>query len=212
MQEKQNFLNGLLTENPVFGLYLGICSALAISQSLNNALGMSISVIFVLIFSNVIISLLRKQIPGEIRIPVFIVVIATLVTIVEMLLNAFAVQLAAGLGSFIALIVVNCIILGRAEAFASRNPVGASLMDGLGMGIGYTCSIVTIAVIREILATGSLKFVNLFSSELLFELKLLPKAYVIDLFGQPLGAFITFSCLAALVAYLNAKKTKGGKS
>ncbi len=201
-----NFKNGFIRENPVFVLYLGLCSVLAVSTSLNNAIGMSASVIFVLILSNVIISILKDIIPTEIRIPVYIVIIATLVSIVQMLINAFAPSLSTSLGSFIALIVVNCIILGRAEAFANKNRVLDSFMDGLGMGLGYTISLVAISVIREVFATGFLAFNNPFTNELIFNIKIIPEDFVITLFGDPFGAFITFGFLAAFVSYLNNKK------
>ena len=140
--KKQNVLTaGILRENPVFVLALGLCSALAISNSLDNALGMGIAMTFVLILSNVIISLLRKVTPNEVRIPVFIIVIATIVKSVEMLMAAYATELSSSLGVFIPLITVNCIVLGRAEAFAKDNTVTNSFMDAIGMGIGYTIEI-----------------------------------------------------------------------
>ena len=144
----KNFKNGFIKENPVFGLYLGMCSTLAISSSLDSAVGMSMCVIVVLICSNVIISAMRKIIPDEIRIPVYIVIIASLVTIVQMVVQAYMPELYSALGAFLSLIVVNCIILGRAEAFANKNGVVASAVDGLGMGLGYTFAIVMLAVVR----------------------------------------------------------------
>lgn len=202
-----NFKNGFIRENPVFGLYLGLCSALAISSTLDNALGMGFSVIAVLICSNVIISAIRNIVPGEIRIPVYIVVIATLVTIVEMLLKAYAVDLYASLGVFIGLIVVNCIILGRAEAFASKNGVIDSALDGLGMGLGYTFAVVLIAVTRELLATASLTLSNPFTSTIVFKLELSAlEPYAISMFGSSTGAFFTFAIFSALFAYINASR------
>ena len=140
MNRKENFTAGFIRENPVFSLYLGLCSTLAITTTLNNAIGMGVAVIVVLIMSNVIISLIRNITPSEIRIPVYIVIIATLVKIIQMLIKAYAPSLDSALGVFIPLIVVNCIILGRAEAFASKNGVFDSALDGLGMGLGYTVS------------------------------------------------------------------------
>ncbi|MGB4985796.1 MAG: electron transport complex subunit E [Erysipelotrichaceae bacterium] len=207
-ERMRNFTSGFVKENPVFALYLGICSVLAVSQNINNAIGMGVSVILVLICSNAIISLLRNIIPSEIRIPVYIVIIATLVTIVEMLINAFAPSLASSLGSFIALIVVNCIILGRAEAFASKHGVLDSMLDGLGMGLGYTFSILCIAIIREMLATGGLAFNNPFTEELIFSFKLIPSDFTIGMFNQPVGAFLTFGLLSALVAFIKNKQNK----
>ena len=129
MNRWKNFTSGFVRENPVFGLYLGICSVLAVSTTINNAIGMGVCVIITLLFSNVIISLMRNIIPNDIRIPVYIVIIASLVTVVEMLVNAFSPELAESLGTFISLIVVNCIILGRAEAFASKNGIVDSILD-----------------------------------------------------------------------------------
>ena len=176
MDRKKNFTAGFLRENPVFSLYLGLCS-------------------------NVIISLIRNITPNEIRIPVYIVVIAALVKVIQMLIQAYAPALDESLGTFIPLIVVNCIILGRAEAFASKNGVLDSALDGLGMGLGYTCSIVIMSLIREVLATGMISFTNPFdAAQVIFELRLIPEDYVISLFSQPFGAFCTFACLAAALA------------
>ena len=150
------FKKGILEKNPIFFLVLGLCPALAVSNSLNNALGMGLAATFVLVFSNSIISLIRKFIPDKIRIPCFIVVIATFVTIVELIMKAYFPALNKSLGIFIPLIVVNCIILGRAEAFASRNGLFVSIADGLGMGIGFTVALMTIAGIREFLGNGTL--------------------------------------------------------
>lgn len=210
MNRKENFTAGFIRENPVFGLYLGICSTLAITTSLNNAVGMGVAVIAVTVMSNVIISCIRKITPDEIRIPVYIVVIASLVKVIQMLIKAYAPALDAALGVFIPLIVVNCIILGRAEAFASKNGVLDSALDGLGMGLGYTFSLIVMSAIRQILATGVLNFYNPFdATQLIFEIKMIPADYVISIFSQPVGAFITFAFLAAgLAAYKNAKAKK----
>lgn len=210
MNRKENFTAGFIRENPVFGLYLGLCSTLAITTTLNNAIGMGVAVILVLVMSNVIISCLRKVTPSEIRIPVYIVVIATLVKIIQMLIKAYAPALDSALGVFIPLIVVNCIILGRAEAFASKNGVFDSALDGLGMGLGYTCSIIVMSALRQILATGILSFENPFNMEqTIFSLRLIPEDYVISMFSQPFGAFITFALLAgALAAYKNHQNAK----
>jgi len=208
MSQFKTFTAGFVRENPVFALYLGICSTLAITQNLNNALGMGVSVIFVLVCSNVMIAAIRKIIPDEIRIPVFIVIIATFVTIVEMLINAFAPSLANSLGTFIALIVVNCIILGRAEAFAYTNTVFASLLDGIGMGLGYTASLVLMSGIREFIATGGWTITNPFTEEVVAQLMIIPQEFTIAMFNQPVGAFLTFGLLGALFAYLNTPKAK----
>lgn len=151
----KNFLMKIIKENPVFVLVLGTCPTLATSTSVSNAIGMGLSATAVLIMSNVVISLLKKVIPDKIRIASYIVIIASFVTIVEMILKAYAVDIYNSLGLFIPLIVVNCIILGRAEAFASKNSVGASLLDGLAMGIGFTLALFILATIREILGNGT---------------------------------------------------------
>ena len=215
MNRKQNFINGFIKENPVFGLYLGLCSALAISTTIDNAIGMGLCVTLVLIFSNVIISAMRKITPSEIRIPVYIVVIATLVTCAEMLIHAFMPSLFTSLGVFISLIVVNCIILGRAEAFASKNGVVDAALDGLGMGLGYTFSLLLISVVRELLATASLTLSNPFTSDIIFQINLTSmEAYKISLFSSPAGAFLTFAAFSAVFAMIKNKsdaKEKGTK-
>ena len=147
---------GILKENPVFVLVLGLCPVLGVSSQVSNALGMSVAVLFVLTFSNIIISLLRKVIPASIHIPAYIVVIASLVTITEMVMHAFAPSIYSALGVFLPLIVVNCIILGRAEAFASKNTVFDSILDAIGMSIGFALAITLIAVIRELLGAGTI--------------------------------------------------------
>ena len=201
MNTFQNFKNGLLKDNPVFSLYLGICSTLAITTSVNNGLGMGVAVICVLIMSNVIISLVRNITPEEIRIPVYIVIIATLVKIIQMLIEAYAPALNTSLGVFIPLIVVNCIILGRAEAFASKHGVLDSALDGLGMGLGYTLAVTSMSLIREVLSTGMINLVNPFDeTQVLFNIRILPDDYVISMFSSPVGAFVTFAILAALVS------------
>lgn len=201
MNRFQSFKNGLLKDNPVFSLYLGICSTLAITTSVNNGLGMGVAVICVLIMSNVIISLVRNITPEEIRIPVYIVIIATLVKIIQMLIEAYAPALNTSLGVFIPLIVVNCIILGRAEAFASKHGVLDSALDGLGMGLGYTLAVTSMSLIREVLSTGMINLVNPFDeTQVLFNIRILPDDYVISMFSSPVGAFVTFAILAALVS------------
>ncbi len=211
MNRIQNFKNGLIKDNPVFSLFLGICSTLAITTSVNNAIGMGVSVIIVLTVSNVLISMIRKITPDEIRIPVYIVIIATLVTIIQMLIQAFAPALNESLGVFIPLIVVNCIILGRAESFASKNNIFDSALDGIGMGLGYTLAVLAMSLIREILSTGGILITNPFNTaQVLLDLTLFPEDFTISLFGSPVGAFITFACLASLVGaykvHLEAKE------
>ena len=209
MNRKENFTAGFLRENPVFSLYLGLCSRLAITTTLNNAIGMGVAVIAVLVMSNVIISLMRNITPSEIRIPVYIVIIASLVKVIQMLIKAYAPSLDTALGVFIPLIVVNCIILGRAEAFASKNKVLDSALDGLGMGLGYTVSIVIMSGIRQLLATGALSFDNPFNAaQNIFTLKIIPDDFTISMFSQPVGAFCTFACLAAGLAAYKSYQTK----
>jgi Na+-translocating ferredoxin:NAD+ oxidoreductase subunit E len=210
MKQLLDYGMNLLKENPVFGLYLGICSTLAISNNLNNAFGMGISVIIILTLSNMIISMIRKITPEEIRIPVYIVVIATLVKTIELLIKAYAPAIDAALGVFIPLIVVNCIILGRAEAFASKNGVFASALDGLNMGIAYTLSLAAMSGIRQLLSSGGLSLTNPFNNAVIFDINIIPSSYIIPIFNEPIGAFLTFAFLAAGVAALrNASAAKG---
>ena len=200
MNRFENFKAGLIKDNPVFSLFLGICSTLAITTSVNNAIGMGVSVIIVLIMSNVIISCVRKITPDEIRIPVYIVIIATLVKIIQMLIQAYAPSLNTSLGVFIPLIVVNCIILGRAEAFASKNGILDSALDGLGMGLGYTLAVLAMSFIRELISTGGIKVVNPFNeAQVWLNLHIIPENFTISVFGSSVGAFITFAVLAAAV-------------
>jgi len=214
MSKFKIFTAGLIRENPVFSLYLGICSVLAITTTLNGAIGMGLTVIIILTLSNIVISLIRKITPNEIRIPVYIVIIASLTKSAEMLLYAFTPDLANTLGVFISLIVVNCIILARAEAFASKNTVIDSALDGLGMGLGYTVGLIIMAIIREFLATGSIVLTNMFTNEVIFKIGLteqLASKYAITLFNGPEGAFFTFAIIAAVVAALSKKKGKENK-
>lgn len=153
---KKIFLNGIVTENPTFRLVLGMCPTLAITTSVLNGLGMGLATTFVLVCSNFVISLIRNFVPSKVRIPAYIVVIATFVTIVQLLLEAFLPSLSQSLGLFIPLIVVNCIIFARAESFASKNPPLASMADGLGMGLGFTISLSIISAVRELIGAGTL--------------------------------------------------------
>lgn len=203
-----NFTKGLLVENPILSSLLGLCPALAITTSLQNAIGMGISFTLILILSNIVISLLRKIIPYEIRIPIYIIIIATFVTIIELLLQAFFHPLYEGLGIFISLIVVNCIVLGRAESFASKNNVFDSLIDGLGMGIGYSIVLCIIASIRELLSSGVITvwnnfkfdFNRLFSDDKTFNL-------FENFFLSPAGAFIVLAFVIALfTGYSNKRR------
>ena len=196
MKNFKVFLNGIINENPIFVQLIGMCAVLAVSTNAINSLAMGVSVIAVLVGSNVAISLLRKFIPEEIRIPVFVVVIATFVTIVDMFLNAFAPDIYAALGIIIPLIVVNCLILARAEAFAYSNGVIASIFDGLGMGLGYTLAITVLGVVREIIGAGSLFGISLFGDS--FQ----PAA----IFIAPPGAFILLGLLIAIFRTILKKR------
>ena len=154
----QEFFKGLWDEVPPFRLVLGLCPVLAVTKSVENGIGMGVATTFVLVCSNILVSLLRKAIPSKVRIACFIVIIATFVTVVELVMQAFAYPLFLKLGIFIPLIVVNCIVLGRSEAFASRNGVFRSFLDGLGIGIGFTLSLAVLAAVRELFGTGALTF------------------------------------------------------
>lgn len=219
LSKKEIFSAGILRENPILSLFLGLCSTLAITTNINNALGMGLSVIVILVLSNVLISLIRNITPDSIRIPVYIIIIATLVKVLEMFMHAYVPSLYTALGTFLALIVVNCMILGRAEAFAAKNTMVDSAIDGLGMGIGYTIIIFIISFVRQILSTGSLSLYNPLTTESIFSLQLIPDGYTIALFGEPAGAFLTFAVLIALSVYIqdtssrkSAKKSRGGKA
>lgn len=188
----KEFSKGLLRENPLFSLLLGLCASLAVTTSVENALGMGAALTFVLVGSNVVISLLRKVIPDNIRIPCYIVVIATFVTILEMFMHAYKPALYASLGIFVPLIVVNCIILGRAEAFAGKNGVLASLIDGLGMGLGFTFALFILSAIREVLGNGTLLGLTVMSQQV-------PPMLIMIL---PPGAFITLAIILAIIKKL----------
>ena len=203
---KKNFLKGLFIENPLFVSILGTCPALATTKTVEAAIGMGLLFTIVLLCSNVLVSLLRKLIPEEIRTPSYIVIIATFVTIVKMLTNAFLPELFSTLGVFISLIVVNCIVLGRAEAYASKNNVFDSFIDALGMGAGYTLAIVSMAFFRELLGTGAFSFGKIFTFIPYFKLQIIPVGYEISLFQNPAGAFIVFALILAVIAFIKNRK------
>ena len=190
------FMNGIIDENPTFRMVLGMCPTLAITTAVSNGIGMGLATTFVLVFSNLVISLLRKAIPDEIRIPAFIVVIATFVTIVQLFVKAFVPALDAALGVFIPLIVVNCIIFGRAEAFAFKNKPIPAVIDGLGMGMGFTIAITMICAVRELFGAGTLLGVQV-----------MPAGYLpMDLLVKPAGVFIVLGLMMALMNKLLPKK------
>jgi len=223
MKKLRIVLDGMIKNNSTFVLLLGLCSILASSSTFSSAVGMGVAVTLVLIFTNVIISLIRKITPNDIRIPVFIVIIAAMVTIIQMLMKAFTPELALTLGVFLPLIVVNCIIMARAEVFASKNNPFDSFLDALGIGLGYILSIVALSLLREILGTGALRFVDPFTNSELFNITIFPSQYAIPLFAQNTGAFLmlglmlaTINAITAAVSARKAKKqaaaipTKGG--
>ena len=201
--------NGLITENPIFVLMLGMCPTLAVTTSAVNGIGMGLSTTAVLVMSNLLISMLRKIIPDSVRMPAFIVVVASFVTIVDFLMEGFTPSLYSALGIYIPLIVVNCIILGRAESYASKNPVLPSIFDGLGMGLGFTVALIAIGLVREIIGSGQA-----------FGYQLLPVAdtaagttgYVpVAIFVQAPGAFLVLAVLAAIQNKVKINLEKKGK-
>ena len=192
------FSDGIFKNNPVFVQLVGMCSVLGVSSTMQNAIGMGLSVIFVLVMSNLVVSLLRNFIKDEIRIPAFIVIIAGFVTIVQLVLRAYVPSLYKSLGIFIPLIVVNCVILARAEGFASKNGPIASIVDGFGQGLGYTLSISVLAFVRELLGAGTV-----------FGKTIIPAEYTIGFLQQPASSFIVLGLLfAAYAAYTNKKERK----
>ena len=214
MNFKKQFMEGLLTKNPVTVQLLGMCSTLAITTSLFNGIGMGLAVTIITICSNVLISALRKVIPSQIRIAAYITIIAGFVTVVDLLLKAYIPALSASLGVFIPLIVVNCMVLGRAEAFASKNSVLASAVDGLCQGIGYTVALVITCVIRELLGSGT------FGGGLLGPggagIRIIPEQFPAMQIVMPVGGFLVLGFVLAgsqaLMKYMNNKSKEGAKS
>ena len=199
----KNFINGIIVTNPVFVLLLGLCPTLAVSTSLENGIGMSGAVLFVLLGSNIIVALIRKWTPNTVRIPVFIVIIATFVTVVELFMKAYFPPLARSLGIYVPLIVVNCIILGRAEAFASKNSISDSVADAFGIGVGFALAIMLISLIREVLGSGKM---ILFDKELFS----IPgfSDNPISIFILPMGAFLVMGLLLALFRHMGVMKSE----
>ena len=194
MNMAREFSKGIWNENAVFRLLLGLCPTLAVTTSAENGLGMGLATTFVLLCSNIVVSLMRRMIPAKVRIPAFIVIIASFVTVVQLAMEAYVYDLYQSLGIFIPLIVVNCLILGRAEAFASKRPALPSLVDGLGMGLGFTLALFVLGAVREILGSGSLLGLSLFGEGYIpFLLMILPP-----------GAFITLGFLLAGMNRLEA--------
>ncbi len=212
MNFKKQFMEGLLTKNPVTVQLLGMCSTLAITTSLFNGLGMGLAVTIILMCSNMLISALRKVIPSQVRIAAYIVIIAGFVTVVDLVLQAFIPELSESLGVFIPLIVVNCIVLGRAEAFASKNGVLASAVDGLCQGIGYTVALVIVCVIRELLGSGTFGGGLLNSGE---GIRIIPAQFPAMQIVMPVGGFLVLGFVLAgsqaLMKYMNNKSKEGAK-
>lgn len=194
--------NGIVTENPIFVQVLAMCPTLAVTSSAKNALGMGLATTVVLIFSNFLISALRKVIPDKIRIPGYIVVIAAFVTVVDMLMHGYVPALYKSLGIFIPLIVVNCVILGRAEAYASKNGIVSSIFDAIGMGLGFTAALFSVGIFREIIGAGTI-----------LGKQVMPAAYKpVSIMVLAPGAFFTLGALMTLINYINIKKNKGNAS
>ena len=197
----ERLYNGLIKENPTFVLMLGMCPTLAVTTSAINGAGMGLATTFVLVMSNMLISMLRKIIPDSVRMPAFIVVVASFVTIVQFVLEGFVPALYSSLGMFIPLIVVNCIILGRAESYASKNPVLPSIFDGVGMGLGFTVGLTAIGVVRELIGAGTV-----------FGFQIMPTSYEpVTIFILAPGAFFVLSCLVAAQNKIKANAAKKGK-
>lgn len=188
MSLMNEFTKGIIRENPLFRLLLGMCPALAVTTSVNNGLGMGVAFTGVLLASNIVVSAMRSIIPASVRIPAFIVIVATFVTITDLLMHAFTPALYTALGIFIPLIVVNCIILGRAESFASRNSILPSIVDALGMGAGFTLALVVVSAVREVLGAGTF-----------FGLPVLPENIPALMLILPPGGFITLGCILGLM-------------
>ena len=197
----ERIYNGLVKENPTFVLMLGMCPTLAVTTSATNGIGMGLSTTAVLIMSNMLISMLRKIIPDSVRMPAFIVVVASFVTIVDFLLEGFVPSLYDSLGLYIPLIVVNCIILGRAESYASKNPVLPSIFDGIGMGLGFTVGLTCIGIVRELIGAGQI-----------FGIQVMPDSYEpFTIFILAPGAFFVLACLVALQNKVKKNLAKKGK-
>lgn len=196
------FTTGLFKQNPTFVQFLGMCPTLAVTGFVSTALGMGAGVIFVLVFSNLIISLIRNLVPREVRIPIYIVVIASLVTVLEIFMEFISYDLYTQLGTFLSLIVVNCLILGRAEAFASKNGPVRSMLDGLGMGLGFTGGIVLIAFFRELLGSGTITIWEGIS------FTFIPEEFTISILAQAAGAFLVFGILVAQINRLKMRRAE----
>ena len=214
MNIKKQFTEGLITNNPVLVQLIGMCATMAITTSLFNGVGMGLSVLIILTCCNVVVAAIRKIIPNEIRLAIFVVVIAGFVTIVDLLLQAFIPALSAALGVFIPLIVVNCIIIGRAEAFCQKNPIGPSFFDGIFQGFGYTCVLIVMCVVRELLGSGRFGggLIDLAKGITMdgtgAGIQIFPSTYGAAILNLPFGGFLTLGCLIALMQYALKKSAK----
>jgi len=195
MNQLKNFSKGFIKENPVFVLLLGMCPTLGVTSSAINGLGMGLATTFVLVMSNVVVALIKSFIPDKVRIPSFIVIIAAFVTVVQLTMQAYLPALFKSLGIFIPLIVVNCLVLGRAEAFASKNTLYSSVIDGLGMGLGFSFALTVLGAVREILGSGKIFDITIYSED-----------YVTLLFVLAPGAFIALGYLIAVINRINKSK------
>ena len=196
----KTFTKGFLVENPLLVLNIGLCSSLGVTTSIFNGFGMGLSMTFVLLMSEIVISFFKKLIPSAIRLPVFIIIIAAFTTIVQLVLQAYVPALYAALGVFLPLIVVNCIIMGRVEAFASKNSIGDAALDALGMGVGYTIVMVAISLVRELLGAGTLL------AGTALKVQIIPEEYTIGLFNSAPGGFLVFGIIGALVQFCKTSK------
>jgi Na+-translocating ferredoxin:NAD+ oxidoreductase subunit E len=201
----REFTKGILKENPIFIIMLGLCPALGVSSKVVNAIGMGAGVIFVLLSSNIFVSLLKNFIPEKVRIPSYIVIIASFVTIVEMVMHAYMPSLFESLGVFVPLIVVNCVILGRAEAFANRNTVTASILDALGMGIGFTLSLILIALVREVLGAGTITIMAIGDFDGIIKIPVIYNAPA-RVFGLSAGALLVMGYLKAFFSWYSSRR------
>lgn len=206
----KRILNGIKNENPIFVLFLGLCPSLAVTTKFEDAYMMGLCVLVILIFSSVIISLIKKLVPDNVKIPVYILIIGTLVTIIELLLNKYIPSLYKSLGIYLPLIVVNCIVLGRAMQVSSKESIKTSILDAIGIGLGFTLSLVLIALVREVLGTNTITIMDSLSSvtgykaiyQVLPHTNLLP----ISIFVSPTGAFLTIGILAGVINYVRGLK------
>lgn len=202
----KNFTKGILLENPLLVLNIGLCSSLGVTTTIFNGFGMGISMTFVLLMSEIVISIFKKLIPSAIRLPIFIIIIAAFTTIVQLVLQAYVPSLYDALGVFLPLIVVNCIIMGRVEAFASKNTVGDSILDALGMGVGYTIVMVLISLVRELLGGGTLL------AGTALKIEIIPETFRIGLFNSAPGGFLVFGIIGAIVQFCKNKPKNTIKS